>query len=215
MLGPRRIVPGMTPFLVNYLVGWLACCALGLVLFVKDVRPAWRDELRALTVPWKLALFLPAIAFVTFAGRFTDDETWDVGCGGGMAVLTFLTAGWSVGTVAKGLRGERPWSHVVVAVVVALFASSWFYDGYLLLRDGAYTHRWLGNLRLSPIIYVCAGLVMNLERAGRGVRFGFTRADWPRPASVAPSVGLALAALPLVLVAAFVLVAFVGWRLPS
>jgi hypothetical protein len=29
-------------------------------------------------VPWKLRLFVPALLFVTFAGRFTNDETWDV-----------------------------------------------------------------------------------------------------------------------------------------
>lgn len=204
----------MSPFLAEYLVTWVALCALGLALFVKDVRPCWRDEARFLLVPWKLALFLPAIGFVTFAGRYTDDETWDVVCGGGMALLTFLTSGWSVGTVVKGFRGERPVSHVVVALVVALFSSSWFYDGYLLWRDGAYTHRWLGNLQLSPIIYVCAGLVLNLEVTAAGVGFGFLRPDWPRLASRRASLRLALATVPLVVVAAFVLVGFVGWRWP-
>lgn len=208
---PRR----MDPFLVRYLVGWCACCVLGLVLFVKDAEVAWRDHGRALLVPWRLALFVPATAFVTFAGRYTDDETWDVVSGGGMAVLTFLTAGFAVGTVAKVLRRELPFSHLVVALVVALFSSSWFYDGYLLWRDGAYTHRWLGNLELSPIIYACAGLVLNLELRGDRLAFAFTRSDWPRPLEGRASLRLALAALPLVLVAAFVLVAFVGWRAPG
>ena len=142
----------MDDFLVKYFVAWVACSALGVALFVKDIRLSWRDEARFLLVPWKVALFGPAVVFVTFAGRYTDDETWDVTCGGGMAVLTVLTSGWSVGTVVKGCRGERPPSHLVVALIVALFSSSWFYDGYLLWRDGAYTHRWLGNLTLSPVI---------------------------------------------------------------
>lgn len=205
----------MDAFLVRYLVVWVACCVLGLVLFVKDVRVDWAAHGRALLVPWRLALFVPAIAFVTFAGRFTDDETWDVVCGGGMALLTFFTAGFSVGTTAKVLRGDRPWSHLVVAVVLMLFSSAWFYDGYLLLRDGAYTHRWLGNLKLSPLIYVCAGLALNLEQRGARLGFAFTRPDWPMPRSSRPSWALALAALPLVAVAAYVLVAFVGWRLPG
>lgn len=204
----------MDDFLVRYLVGWIACCVLGLVLFVKDVEVPWRAHARALVVPWRLALFVPAIVFVAFAGRFTDDETWDVVSGGGMALLTFATAGFSVGTASKALRGERPWSHLVVALVLALFSSAWFYDGYLLLRDGAYTHRWLGNLKLSPIIYLCAGLALNLElRQGR-LAFAFTRPDWPAPLEGRVTVRLALAVVPLVAVAAYVLVGFVGWRLP-
>lgn len=202
----------MTDFLVKYVVGWLAFCLLATVLAFKDVRPNWSDEIAFLTVPWKVALFVPAILFVTFAGRFTDDETWDVISGGGMSLFTFLTAGWAVGTLYKVARGERPLSHAVVAVAIALFASSWFYDGYLLLRDGAYTRRWFGNLRLSPIIYACAGLLLNLEVRGRGLGFAFTRGDWPRPMGAQISAWLAVAAVPLVLVAAYVLVGFVRWR---
>jgi hypothetical protein len=152
------------------------------------------------------------VAFVTFAGAFTNDETWDRISGGGMSLLTVLTAWWSVGAAVQVLRGQRRASHLVVAVVLTLFSASWFYDGYLLLRDGAYTHRWLGNLLLSPIIYVCAGLVQNLELRDGRLAFAFSRADWPRPASARASWSMAAAALPLVLVAAYVLVAFVGWR---
>ncbi len=85
----------------------------------------------------------------------------------------------------------------------------------MLLRDGAYTLRWLGNLKLSPIIYASAGLLLNLEVRGRGIGFAFTRADWPRPEVTRSSWVLVVAAVPLVLVAAWVLVAYVGWRLPG
>ena len=202
----------LSDFLVRYFVGWVAFCAFAIVVALRTVRPDWRAELAFLTVPWKLALFVPGVVFVTFAGRFTDDETWDVVTGAGMALLTFFTAGWSVGTAYKVLRGERPVAHLVVAFAATLFSSAWFYDGWLLFRDGAYTLRWLGNLKLSPIIYACAGLVLNLEVRGRGVGFAFTRSDWPRPDARGSSWLLALAAVPLVLIAAYVLVAFVGWR---
>lgn len=105
----------MTPFLLRYLVSWLAFCLLAVVLFVKDVRVAWRAHANALLVPWRLALFVPALVFVTFAGRYTDDETWDSICGGGMALLTFLTAGFSIGTLGRALRGRASFSEVVVA----------------------------------------------------------------------------------------------------
>lgn len=205
----------MDVFLVRYLVSWVAFCGLALVLFAKDVKVDWRAQLNTLLVPWRVAVFLPALVFVTFAGRYTNDETWDVVSGGGMSVLTVVTSGWSIGTQARALRREAGFSHHVVAIALALFSSSWFYDGYLLWRDGAYTHRWLGNLQLSPIIYGCAGLVMNLElRAGR-LAFAFTRADWPVPHNEAPSWKLVAAAVPLMLVAAWVLVAFVSWTMPA
>lgn len=200
----------MTPFLARYVLGWLSFCLLALGLATR-LELDLAAELRFLLVPWKLAVFLPAIAFVTFAGRFTDDETWDVVTGFGMSALTFLSSAWAVGTLWKVLTGERPWFAALVALAACLFASSWFYDGYLLLRDGAYTHRWLGNLRLSPIIYGCAGLLMNLEARGRGVGLAFTRPDWPALRSEQVSLPMAAAGVPLVALAAFVLVAFVRW----
>lgn len=201
----------MDAFLVKYLVGWCSVCVLAVIVFLKDVRPDWTGHARAICVPWRLALFVPAIIFVTFAGRYTDDETWDTWVGGGMAVLTF-TSGFAIGTLARVVRREARVVEGFVALVLMLFSSSWFYDGSLLLRDGAYTHRWLGNLELSPIIYACAGLVMNLEARARRLAFAFTRADWPRPHEQKPSWKLAVAVLPLVLTAAYVLVAFVGWH---
>ncbi len=95
-----------------------------------------------------------------------------------------------------------------------LFSSSWYYDGYLLLRDGSYTSRWWSNLLLSPIIYTAAGLLWNLEASGRwGFRFSFVRPDWPNPPADKRFLPLILVAIPLVLVAAFNLIAFVGWNM--
>ena len=204
----------MTSFQVRYLVGWLAFCLLGLALAVKDVRFSLAAMRGLLGAPWKVALFVPGVLFVTFAGPFTNDETWDVVTRGGMSLLTVLTSWWAVGAAVQVLRGERHPSHLVVALAVTLFSASWFYDGYLLLRDHAYTHRWLGNLILSPIIYVCAGLVLNLEVRHGKLALAFTRIDWPRPLPSEGSWQLLLAVVPLVGVAAYVLVGFVRWRLP-
>lgn len=171
--------------------------------------------LRFLAIPWKLCLFVPAFLFVTFAGRYTDDETWDIVTGGGMSLLTFLTAPWAAGVVWQVLTGRRPARYLWVAVALCLFSSSWFYDGYLLLRDGVYTHRWVGNLILSPIIYWAAALLWNLEaKPGGWCRLGFVREDWPEPPSDRRIAPLLIPAIPLILIAAFVLVAFVSWHLP-
>lgn len=202
----------LADFLLRYLVGWLAFCLFAAVVAVRSVRVDWAAWRAFHLVPWKLALFVPAVLFVTFAGAFTDDETWDVVTGGGMAVLTWLTSAWSVGVFWKVGRRELPVAYAVVAVAVTLFSSAWLYDGYLLWRDGAYTMRWLGNLKLSPWAYLSAGVVLNLEVVEGRVGFGFTRADWPRPRTTALSWKLVALAVPFVLVAAWVLVGFVGWR---
>ena len=51
---------------------------------------------------------MPAFLFVTFAGRYTDDETWDWVTGSGMAILTFLTAPWVVELIYQVLTRRRP-----------------------------------------------------------------------------------------------------------
>jgi len=136
-----------------------------------------------------------------------------------MAILTFLTAPWSIGLIYQVRVGRRPLRYLVVAIALLLFSSSWFYDGYLLLRDGFYTGRWAGNLMLSPFIYVAAGMLWNLEakdsedfREGPGFRLSFVRADWPKRPVDTRFGPLVLISIPFIVVAAFVLVAFVGWK---
>jgi hypothetical protein len=206
----------MSPFYVKYIAFWAAFCLMALAIVVRDRKPLcaeWRDYFRFVSVPWKLTIFVPAFVFVTFAGHFTDDETWDVVTGSGMSILTFLTAPWAVGLFYQVLVRRRSLRYLIVSAALCLFSSSWFYDGYLLWRDGSYTQRWLGNLLLSPIIYLAAGLLWNLEAKARG---GFTlsllRSDWPNPPVDRSFRPLLLISIPLILIAAFVLVAFVRWR---
>lgn len=199
----------------SYVAGYCTFVLLAALVAFRHVRIPWRDAFAFLLVPWKVAVFVPAILFVTLAGRFTDDETWDVVSGGGMSILTVATAWWSVGTGVRVVRRMAPPRELLVAIAVTLFSSSWFYDGYLLLRDGAYTPRWLGNLMLSPTIYLCAGLLSNLESDARGrLGFSFLRPDWPRPLPSARRVSFAmiLVSIPLVAIAAWFLVGFVGWH---
>jgi hypothetical protein len=211
-------VAALPPFFTRYIISWMAFCAFAAVILVLDrkrLRPEWAEYLRFLWIPWKLGLFVPAFVCVSFAGRFTDDETWDVVTGSGMAILTYVTAPWSTGLFYQVLLGRRPWRYLIAGGALLLFSSSWFYDGYLLWRDGTYTARWSDNLILSPIIYLAAGLLWNLEAKGRfGFRFSFARPDWPSPSKDTRFLPVALVSIPLILVAAFVLVAFVGWKLP-
>lgn len=212
----------ISPFFVKYIVIWAAFCFLTVAILVWDRKrlvSEWREYWRFLAVPWKLWLFVPSFLFVTFAGRFTNDETWDVVTGSGMAILTFLTAPWVVGLIYQVFVGRRPWRYLIVALALLLFSSSWFYDAYLLWRDGAYTGRWFGNLMLSPVIYLAAGLLWNLEAkpgAGfyddSGIRLSFVREDWPSRAVDTRFGPLVLVSIPFILIGAFVLVEFVDWK---
>jgi hypothetical protein len=213
----------ISPFFVKYMAIWVSFCFVAVLILVRDRKSLiheWREYWGFLCVPWKLWTFVPAFLFVTFAGRYTDDETWDWVMGPGMAILTFLTAPWVVGLIYQVLTRRRPLRYLVVALALLLFSSSWFYDGYLLWRDGAYTGRWLGNLVLSPFIYVAAGLLWNLEakdsgdfREASGFRLSFVRADWPtRPVDTRFG-PIMYVSIPFIVIAAFVLVAFVGWKI--
>lgn len=120
---------------------------------------------------------------------------------------------WALGVSYQVLKGKRAPQFIVVAVALCLFSASWFYDGYLYLRDGHYTSRWLGNLCLSPIIYMAAGLLWNLEaKFVHGVSLSFLREDWPKPPVDKSFRSIWPLSLPLILIAAFVLVAFVRWH---
>jgi len=200
-----------------YISCWASFCFWALVIAVKDRKqlvPEWRRYKLFLFVRWKLALFIPAFIFVTFAGRFTDDETWDTITGSGMSILTFLTAPWVVGLFYQIIKKQRPLRYLVVALALCLFSSSWFYDIYILWRDGEYTTRWLGNLILSPVTYIAAGFLWNLEATENNeATLSFLRDGWPSlPRNVAFH-PLFWASLPFVLVGSFILTAFVTWYL--
>lgn len=166
-----------------YLGVWLL---LVLIAGLAMARPTLRFDLftrayaRLLGVRWKLATFvLTLTAFVALA-PLSGVPTWDPVNATFMSVLAFTTAPWSVATVYRWWRGKRRLIHAYTAVVVGLFSASWSYDFYLLMRDGDYPTTWLANLVASSILYVCAGLMWNLDWTDeRGVHFGFTREDWP------------------------------------
>lgn len=206
----------MTALVAGYSLLWGSYCLLAGVILVQDRKtllPEWRNYFRFLSVTWKLAIFAPAFLFVSLAGRFTDDETWDFVTGSGMSILTFLTAPWAIGLFYQVFTGRRPRRYLIIGSALCLLSSSWFYDAYLLWRDGVYTQRWWRNLIASSVIYVVAGLLWNLE-ADSGSRYSlsFLRRDWPKPPANISFRPLILIAIPLILAAAYVLLASVQWK---
>jgi hypothetical protein len=205
----------MNSFLLGYTALWVLYCAFAAGIAIRErasLSAELRTYLRFLCVPWKLAVFAPALLFVTFAGRFTNDETWDIATGGVMSILTFLTAPWVVGVLYQVVKGKRTPKCAIVAIALCLFSCSWFYDSYLFLRDGHYTSRWLGNLMLSPFLYALGGLLWNLEAKGAWPTLSFLRPDWPAPSPDRRFAPLLIVAFLLIISAGVILVSFVSWH---
>lgn len=151
---------------------------------LRSIRAHTGDYPRFLWVPWKLATFSIAAIGLIIIAPYTGDPTGDHSDAAFMSVLTFLTAPWAVGVLVKTLRRQLPVHQALVAACVWFFSASWSYDGYLLIRDGAYPVTWLVNLLASSVLYVSGGLFWSLDwRSDRGVLFAFVEADWPQAPS--------------------------------
>ena len=175
----------MERYHVWYVAGWasyLGVCAGLLVRHRREAALLSASYCAFLFTPWKLASALAAMTGMALIGPYTGDPTWDLVTVGMMSSLTFLTAPWAVGTLARAARRRaRAWE-VALALGLALLSASWCYDAYLWARDGEYPAVWLDNLRASLIIYAFAGILWNLGwREGRGVHLCFTEPEWPCP----------------------------------
>ncbi|MEZ4315995.1 MAG: hypothetical protein R3F61_00755 [Myxococcota bacterium] len=190
-----------------YTLVWSVACLLALgAVFVRDdleIRSA--DYWRFLLQPWKLATFATAWLALVLLAPLAGDPTWDRIDATFMGVLTFLTAPWAVGTLAKGLFGQRGLLPIVVAVVLWLFSTSWSYDAYLWWRDGIYPMSWLTNLVASGCLYLYAGVLWNLSWRRQQLPIAFQDEAWPAPSDgdrferVAPFAAGVIAPVALVL----------------
>jgi len=203
----------MTAFLWVYLTIWIIASLFAAALMWRHRRSLSlfsSDYRHFLCVRWKLASFTIAFLGIVLIAPYTGDPTWDYIDAGFMALLTFATAPWSVGVLYRNLRGPRQHAHTFIAICLWLFSASWSYDGYLLLRDGAYPETWLPNIPASSALYCAAGLMWNLEwQPGRGVIFGFMRPDWPRPLGNDGLLRILLHALPFMILASGAILYFV------
>jgi hypothetical protein len=202
---------------IAYVLGWSALVLVALVLAMRMRKPiaeGARGYVASLLVPWKLCAFGGAFAFFVFAAPYTGDPTWDWKDGGLMSLLTYLTAPWSIGTLARSRRTDLPAGSrrrlFFIAVIAWMFSASWSYDGYLFLRDGAYPRSWAANIPASSALYVAAGMLFSLVHVkDRGIVFDFMTPEWKRtprssfgkialPAAIL-IVGVVLALSPFVL----------------
>ncbi len=202
----------MTMPFALYMAGWMAACLVAAYLSARHWR---RLELcqtrywRFLLQDWKVWSFGVAAAGLTVVAPYSDDYTWDYVDAPVMSVLAFVTGPWVVGTLYRALRRRASWVNAYIALCIWLFSASWFYDLYIVLRDGAYSPYWLPNLFLSSILYICAGLLWSLEwRPEQGVLFQFTEPHWPERDADKNLGKIFWFALPLMIIATMVILPF-------
>ncbi len=208
---------GIEPFFTAYIASWAAACLVAIALVLRrpaDFEIAGAAYRNYLLQPWKIATFVLAAAGITIIAPYTGDPTWDYFDALMMSVLTFATAPWAVGTLHRVVRHKATFMQGFVALCAMLFSASWCYDIYLVFRDGRYPDTWLANMAASSILYILAGMLWSLEwRSGRGVTFGFMEAGWPDPAHAGGFAKFAWFALPIMLLAAGLILPFLwgGW----
>jgi hypothetical protein len=148
---------------------------------------AGRQYYRFLFQRWKLVTFAIAATLMTAVAPYSGDPTWDYTDGLTMSALTFWTAPWSIGTLARTLRFRPTPAQAFVALGLWLFSASLSYDLYLWLRDGIYPDTSQLNLVASSGLYLAAGLFWNLQhRPGRIIHFAFLDPDWPTTTAPRP-----------------------------
>ena len=209
--GANSESPMPQPLVVYLAVGLLV--TLGSVAWLAVRRPApdlfGRGYRRLLATPWKLATFALALVAFNVIAPLSGDPTWDYADATFMSVLAFTTAPWSVGVMHGVARRRLRPALLLPALSLWWFTAGGGYDLYILVRDRSYPPSWASNLALSSVLYLLAGLLWNLEdHPERGLRFGFFDADWPQAAPPRVTVRLALLGLPMVLIVAVAILAF-------
>jgi hypothetical protein len=171
------------PYAHAYAALWAFLCLVAAVLYIRrrdGMAPSHPAYWRFLAKPWKLTTFAVAATALAAVAPYTGDPTWDYVDVAFMSVLAFATAPWVVAALYRGTRARRPGAEMFVALCVGLFSASWSYDFYLLLRDGYYPVTWFANLLASSVLYLCGGLLWNLDwTPERGPGFAFTAERWP------------------------------------
>ena len=202
----------MTTFFVTYVTLWGLACLIAVVLMIllrTDLELFQRAYWVGLFQGWKIVTFLVAATGLVIIAPYTGDPTWDYVDATFMSVLAYATAPWVVATGYLTIRGMRRHLHAYIAVCVWMFSASWSYDGYLVLRDGAYPFTWLPNIFASSVLYLSAGLLWSLEYVeGRGVIFGFMDPSWPSVPKTGKFTRVVWYAMPFMILVTIVIVPF-------
>jgi len=199
-----KVLVGLEPFFQIYIACYVLAMLAGALLLWRErnrLSLFSTDYGRFLRLPWRLTTFIIAAVGMTVVAPYTGDPTWDYIDAPMMSILTYLTAPWVVGTLYECLAGRALWVHVYIGIVLWMTSASWCYDLYILFKHGMYPVTWAWNIAASSVLYLCAGLMWNLDsRAGHGVVFAFREPGWPQAVGGGGFARVAGFALPFMLI---------------
>ena len=194
----------LEPFFKGYVAIYVALmiiCAVMLWRGRRSLRLFSADYGAFLRQPWRLTTFIIAAIGLTVVAPYTGDPTWDYFDAIMMSVFTYLSAPWVVGTLYLTAARRASLAQVYIAVILWMASASWCYDLYILFKQGMYPITWASNIAASSVLYLCAGLMWNLDwRAGHGVVFAFREPGWPQPVSSASFMRVAAFAAPFMII---------------
>jgi hypothetical protein len=206
----------MTPGFKIYIVLWGAVCLIALFLFIKDRKAIalFRVEYwRLIFKPWRLATFIIASSGMILIAPYSGDPTWDYVDAFFMSALAYLTAPWAIGAIYKVAKRNLNPSQAFLALCLWMFAASWSYDLYIVVRDGNYPITWFSNIFASSVLYIFAGLFWSLDWIeGRGVTFAFMENNWPYSISKSTFSNVVWVALPFMALVSFLILYFFWFK---
>jgi hypothetical protein len=195
-----------------YIFIWSAACILALIVILRNSSSCVifrKSYFLFLSKPWKIITFMIATASMTLMAPFSGDYTWDYYDALSMSFMTFYTAPWAVGIFYRFFKRMVSFGQMYAALCIMFFVSSWFYDLYILLRDGFYPPTWLHNLLISSTLFFAAGLFWNLDwEKDKGVVFAFQWDDWIDHPSESKFLKIILFAFPLMFFVFIILAMF-------
>lgn len=199
-----QVLRELEPFFQAYIACYLALIVAGALCMIaqrKRLALFTAEYRKFLAQPWRVTTFVIAFFGMVLVAPYTGDPTWDYFDAAYMSLFTYLTAPWAVGTLYFACAGRARGIEVFIAAVVWLTVASWSYDLYILFKLRMYPPTWAVNIAASSVLYLCAGLMWNLDwRAGHGAVFAFREPGWPQATSAGSFMRIAGFALPFMLI---------------
>jgi len=167
-----------------YFYTWIMLTLVGLFFIIKNHKELLLFKKKYfifLLRSWKFGSFILASTILCYISTFGYDPTWDIPETIIMAVLTYWTAPYTVGTIYRFFnKFHQNYYELYVAIILLMFSSAWFYDAYaMFFLIGEYPPTAFANLGLSPLFYIFAGMMWSLDSwKDTGAIFVYTFPEW-------------------------------------
>lgn len=111
----------MNNFFIGYMICWGIACLIAVGLIINNFKRldiASRGYWQCLFQPWKIITFLIAMTGLILIAPYSGDVTWDYIDASFMAILTYITALWTVAVLSKTLQRKRAFWQLYVVICI-------------------------------------------------------------------------------------------------